>query len=131
GHLVSLVGQSAGSSLALNAFAARRELVAGLIILTGRLRVAGRPSLEQAAKDSPAFAESVRRVEAILNSLSPAERRRILTIRPAVDNVVPASSVPIPGAINQKSRLHGHSLGGATLATFASRQWLQFLASLT
>src|ERR1017187_3350949 len=50
GHLVSLVGQSAGSSLALNAFAARREFVTGLVILTGRLRVAGKPTLEHAAR---------------------------------------------------------------------------------
>ena len=53
GHLVSLVGQSAGSSLALNAFAARREFVTGLVILTGRLRVAGEPSLERAAWPLP------------------------------------------------------------------------------
>ncbi|HEV7454986.1 MAG TPA: hypothetical protein VGO07_07040 [Candidatus Saccharimonadales bacterium] len=130
GHFVSLVGQSAGSSLALNAFVARREFVAGLVILTGRLREAGEPSLDYATRHSPAFAESVRRAEIALNRLPAVDRLRIITIRPSVDKVVPSSSVPIKGAINLKSRLRGHSFGGAMLASFASGQWLTFLSSI-
>jgi len=129
GYTVSLVGQSAGSSLALNAFVARRVFVAGLVILTGRLRVAGQPSLEIAAKHSPAFADSVRRSEAALERLPSIDRLRILTIRPMADKVVPASSVPIKGAVNLESRLRGHSFGGAMLSSFASRQWLSFLSN--
>jgi hypothetical protein len=127
---VSLVGQSAGSSLALNAFAARREFVAGLVILTGRLRVAGEPSLEHTARHSPAFAESVKRAEAALEHIPAVDRLRIITIRPSGDKVVPPASVPIKGAVNLKSRLRGHSFGGAMLASFASGQWLNFLKSI-
>ena len=130
GHLVSLVGQSAGSSLALNAFAARNEFVTGLVILTGRLRVAGVPSLANAARHSVAFAESVRRAEPILSSLSTVDRLRIMTIRPSVDKVVPHSSVSIQGAMNINSGLRGHSFAGAMLASVDSNQWLSFLSSI-
>jgi len=127
GHTVSLVGQSAGSSLGLNAFAARLDHVVGLVILTGRLRVAGQPSLAQAAKTSPAFAESVRRAEITLSKLTASNLRRIMTIRPSTDKLVPATSVPISGATNRVSQLRGHSFGGAMMASFASAQWLSFL----
>lgn len=127
GYKVSLVGQSAGSSLALSAFAARREFVAGLVILTGRLRVAGEPSLERAASGSPAFKESVQRAEAVLDTIPAVDRLRIITIRPSLDKVVPPSSVPVKGATNLKSRLRGHSFGGAMLASFMAGQWLAFL----
>ncbi len=130
GHAVSLVGQSAGSSLALNAFAARREFVTGLVVLTGRLRVAGKPSLEHAARHSPAFIESVRRAETAMEKIPTVNRLRIMTIRPTADKIVPPSSVPIKGAVNLKSRFHGHSVGGAIIASFASNQWLGFLGSI-
>lgn len=130
GYIVSLVGQSAGSSLALNAFVARREFVAGVVILTGRLRIAGEPSLEYAARHSPAFAKSVRHAETCLERIPDVDRLRIMTIRPTADKVVPPSSVPIKGAVNLKSRLCGHSFGGAMLASLASSQWLNFLGSI-
>jgi membrane protease YdiL (CAAX protease family) len=130
GHAVSLVGQSAGSSLAFNAFVARSRSVTGLVILTGRLRVAGQPSLAQAAQHSPAFAQSVRHAEAALDRLSDRDRLRIITIRPTADKLVPPSSVPVAGATNLVSRLRGHSPGGAMLASFAAQQWLQFLKSI-
>lgn len=130
GHKVSLVGQSAGSSLALNAFSARREFVAGLVILTGRLRVAGEPTLEDAASSSPAFKESVQRAEAVLDKIPAVDRLRVITIRPSLDKVVPPSSVPIKGATNLKSRLRGHSFGGAMLASFMASQWLTFLDNI-
>ena len=131
GKHISLVGQSAGSSLALNAFAARSASVAGLVILTGRLRVGGRPTLAQAARHSPAFAQSVQLAEAALPHISAEDRARIMTIRPATDRVVPPSSVPIAGANNLRSRLRGHSFGGLMLASLAARQWLAFLQSVS
>jgi hypothetical protein len=59
-------------------------------VLTGRLRVAGMPSLQQAARHSPAFVESVRRAESAIPALDASARQRIITFGPAADRVVPA-----------------------------------------
>lgn len=130
GHRVSLIGQSAGGSLALNAFAARKDTVVGLINLTGRLHIAGTPALEVATRHNPAFAKSVEQAEVIVQTLSQLDRQRIMTIRPYIDYIVPATSVSVDGATNLVSPIWGHTLGGAINASFASGQWLAFLSAL-
>lgn len=127
GHYVSLVGQSAGGSAVINAFAESPHLITGVVNITGRLRVEGEPSLAKASQSSPAFAESVRRCERVLQGLAVSDRARIMTIRPIVDRVVPAGSVPVDGAQNLVAPVRGHSKGGAQIVGIRTAQWMQFL----
>ena len=128
--LVSLVGQSAGGSAVMNAFVKRPDKVVGVVNITGRLRSPGHPSLEEASSGSPAFADSVRRCESKLSSLTDEQRKRVMTIRPSIDKVVPADSVAVEGATNIVSPIRGHSLGGAYIATVRTEVWMQFLRGL-
>lgn len=130
GCLVSLVGQSAGGSAVINAFIERPDKVVGVVNITGRLRSPGQPSLEEASSGSPAFADSVRRCESKLPNLTNEQRKRIMTIRPSIDKVVPSESVAVEGATNIVSPVRGHSLGGAYIATMKTSAWMKFLRGL-
>lgn len=103
GKTVSLVGNSAGSSFVLNLFAARKSTVHKVIINCGRIRTGGWPwfTFDQATEESPSFKESVLRSEKLLPSLSREDKKKILTLRPIFDEVVPPSTVPIIGARNE------------------------------
>jgi pimeloyl-ACP methyl ester carboxylesterase len=127
GHLVSLVGQSAGGSVVVNAFVQRPDLVTGVVNIAGRLRTEGETGLAEASRDNPAFAESVRRCEQALPGLTMSQRARIMTIRPRVDFVVPSESVAIDGAQNLVAPVRGHSMGGAQVVSVRAGQWLEFL----
>jgi len=133
GNIVSLVGQSAGGSAALNAFCERRDKVNGVVNITGRLRsgVNVRPTLQQAARISPAFKESVllfeRENEPILR---PSDRKKIMTIRPWFDETVPASTVPLDGATNLVAPIVEHSSGGGFISIVWTSKFLEFLKEL-
>ncbi len=132
-HTVSLVGQSAGGSAALNAFFERRNTVCGVVNVTGRLKsgVNVRPSLDHAAKNSPAFKESVLLFEQENEPrLTSEERKRVMTIRPILDEVVPAPTVPVEGAINLVAPIMEHSLGGGFISILWSKNFLSFLREL-
>lgn len=129
-YTVSLIGQSVGGSAVLNAFCERRNMVNGVINICGRVR-AGKnvsPTLEIAARNSPAFIESVllfeRKNEPGLND---QDRKKIMTVRPLWDEIVPKSTVPIRGAKNIIVPSFEHSLSGILACTLYSGTALGFL----
>lgn len=130
GYSVSLIGQSAGGSAALNAFYEKRDMVTGIVNITGRVR-AGEgvtPTLDEAAKYSPAFKESVQLFEKEYEpKLTSHERKRIMTIKPFWDKRVPKSTVAIPGAINITLPLIEHSLSGSLIVTLYVGKMIDFL----
>lgn len=132
GHRVSIIGQSAGGSAGLNAFCLRKEVLAAAINVTGRLKagINVRPTLEKAASKSPAFKESVLLFERGNEpDLAEKDRKRVLTIRPWWDEVVPASTVSLQGAINLVAPMVEHSLGGIYIMSIYSRVLQDFLRS--
>lgn len=133
GHRVSLVGQSAGGSAALNAFYERRNVVNGVVNATGRLKagVHVRPSLEWAARNSPAFKESVLLFEQQNEAkLTAKDRRKIMTMRPIWDEIVPSSTVSVKGATNKIAPILEHGIGGVFIVSFYSRVILNFLRNI-
>jgi hypothetical protein len=99
---ISLVGNSAGSSFALNIFCNKKQIIDSVIINCGRVRTGDWPwfTFDQATSSSPSFKQSVLMAEKAEKSLSTNDRKRILTIRPIFDEVVPPTTVPIEGAKN-------------------------------
>lgn len=133
GYNVSVIGQSAGGSAAGNAFVERKNVLRGFVDITGRLRkgVNVHPSLSWAAKNSPAFAESVVLFENQNESkISKNDKKKILTIRPFFDEIVPGSTVPIEGATNLISAFPEHVIGGICIDIFYAQTIAKFLCNL-
>jgi hypothetical protein len=129
GHKVSIVGQSAGGSAAGNVFITRKNTIHCFVNITGRLKVGTNvfPSLTFAARNSSAFTESVTLFEMNEPKLPAADKKRILTIRPFIDEVVPASTVPVPGATNLVAPFPEHILGGILIDIFYAGRIMDFL----
>ncbi len=116
GSRVSLIGCSAGGSLVLNAFIERKNVIEKAINLDGFVRP-GSPNVieyfENVGAKSKAFRESVLRFEALESTLRENDRKKILTVRPMVNGLVPAETVIIKGAANEKIPVVEHVLGVA------------------
>lgn len=103
--MVSLIGCSASGSLMLNAFVERRDVVHRVINLDGFVRpgnVKGYRSFEERSAKSVAFRESVLRFEKLEPRLTLNDRKKILTVRPLFDELVPPETVVIQGASNKQ-----------------------------
>lgn len=121
GHRVSLLGTSAGGCAVVNAFVKRKDKIHKVINVCGRLREGHNvfPSLRLAARNSPAFAESVRLCKGNLESLTPEDKNKMLVVKPIFDEVVPAKTVSIEGVetIIIPSILHVPSIALAMTVT--------------
>ncbi len=118
GDTVSLVGCSASGSLMLNAFIERKNVVHKVVNLDGFLRPGnstGFRSFETRSAASIAFRESVFRFAELEQKLTVQDRKKILTVRPFFgDELVPADTVVIQGALNKTVPMGEHVLSIAT-----------------
>lgn len=130
GKTISLVGTSAGGSAAMNAFIERRDVIHRVINVCGRLRVGptkGLWAFDAKTKSSPAFADSVMMCESHQKTVSDTDLKRVMTIRPLLDEIVPAETVALKGANNRVIPAVGHVVGISLLMTLFSRQLTSFL----
>ena len=103
GDTVSLIGLSAGGSAVLNVFGERKQVIHKVVTIGARNRVGvyrGANSFENRTHTSPAFAESIECAETIEKEFNVEDRKKIMTIRPVYDEIVPARTVVIRGAKN-------------------------------
>lgn len=128
---ISIVGNSAGSSFALNLFGKRRKEISRVVINCGRVRDGDWPwfTFDQATASSPSFRESVLMSQALERTLTTRDRKKILTLRPLFDEVVPPSTVPIKGALNKITPSLQHSLSIALNMTLFKKQIIDFILS--
>ena len=133
GRLVSLVGTSAGGSAVLNAFQKRKNQIHRVVNICGRLRTGsttGFRSFSSKTSSSPAFAESIKLFERREHLLSPADRAKIMTVRPAFgDELVPPDTVGITGSSNITIPSVEHVLSITLSLTLFSKKILCFLNS--
>ncbi len=96
-YKISLVGTSAGASLAIAAFSKRKDVISGVVCICGKLR---NPQTVQAHyyKQNPAFRGAMSRLESSLKTLDNEEKGRILSIHPLYDQTVVVSDTRIDGA---------------------------------
>lgn len=121
GNTVSLIGTSASGSLMLNAFIERKDSIEKVINVGGFLRPGertGNRSFDVRSAASIAFRESVLRVASLESTLTDEDRKKILTVRPLWDELVPPETVVIKGALNKQVPMVEHVLGIATAMTF-------------
>lgn len=128
GNTVSLVGASAGGSVALNALIEQPKINA-VVNLCGRLR-AGKnvsPSLSVASKNSSSFRESVRLFESREPKMTKHLRQKVLTLTPIWDEVVPKPTVFLNGATNKTLPSIEHMLSGFLGMTIFSPMIMSFI----
>ena len=126
---ISIVGNSAGSSFALNLFGERKKQISHVVINCGRVRDGDWPwfTFDQATESSLSFKESVLRAQKLEKTFTNNDRQKILTLRPLFDEVVPPFTVPIPGAKNLITLSIEHSLSIALNMTLFKKQIIDFI----
>ena len=127
-HEVSLIGISAGASAVLNAFAARKDRINGVVCVCGKINHPETVRPER-YKANPAFKDSLEQLQKSLGRLGPAERSRIMSIHPIDDATVPPADTIIEGAIEKTVASKGHVTTIATQITFGAAGIVRFLAS--
>lgn len=126
---ISIVGNSAGSSFALNIFGKRKAYIDSVIINCGRIRSGDWPwfTFDQATASSPSFKTSVLMAEKTEKELTDKDKTKILTIRPLFDEVVPYFTVPIRGAKNNVVYSVGHGVSIALNMTLLDKTIIDFV----
>jgi pimeloyl-ACP methyl ester carboxylesterase len=129
GKLVCLVGASAGGSIVINAYAQQPGLFHGVACICGKVRNANNVQPLTYQRNS-AFQESMQRTEDSIKSLSENQRKRILSLHPLYDPVVPIRDTRVPGAKMRTMAIVGHFLGIAYGLTISSFGIVQFFKKL-
>jgi len=128
-NTISLLGNSAGSSFVLNLFGKRKKQIHRVIINCGRVRGGDSPwfTFDQATASSPSFRESVIRAQELEKILTTEDRKKIMTLRPLFDEVVPSSTVPIRGAKNIVTFSVEHTISIALTMTLFQGYIIDFI----
>jgi len=129
---VSLIGTSAGGSAVANVLLARKDKIMSVVNVCGRLRRGlrmGLRSFESMTKTSVAFAESVAQFEDHEFVLTAQDRKKILTIHPLFDELVPPETTMIEGATNLVIPSIEHGLSIVIAITLWSGRIARFLRS--
>ncbi len=129
GKTVGLVGASAGATAVINAFHARQQEVAGVVLIAGKIN---RPHAiaPQLIRRNSAFGAAADTGFIALQALSKSERRRILSRYGIIDPIVPAADSHIPGAHNRVVPSVGHAFTIATQLFFGAPGFIRFLRRL-
>ena len=103
---VTLIGESAGASMAINLFAAHPE-VANVITIAG-VNTSSAPVAQRTLRRGPAFAESKQYIDQSLDDISNQHKKHIHTVSAWSDNVVRPERSHIDGAHNHRIPSIGH-----------------------
>ena len=130
GHKVSLVAASAGAGAAINAFAARKDVVSGVVLIAGWVNFPENIGPGYRRKN-PAFVESAYEVQASLDKLDfDDDRSRIQSRFAFFDPIVPRKYSEVAGARKVTAPSAGHAFTIATQLIFGAPFWLRFLKML-
>lgn len=122
---VGLVCASAGASAALPAFAARQDVIAGVVCVAGKIHHPGAIGGNYRRRN-PAFVEAAHTVADALRQL--ADRQgNILSIRAVADPIVPSRDSILRGARNRVSPTIGHATTIGAQLVFGAPAFLRFL----
>jgi pimeloyl-ACP methyl ester carboxylesterase len=127
GHKISLVGASAGAGAVINAFAARKDKVSGVVLIAGWVNF---PESIGAGyrRTNPAFVESSYRVQKSLDTLDfDVDRTRIQSRYAVFDESVSRRHSETIGAHNKTVPSLGHAITIATQLLFGAPFWIRFL----
>lgn len=127
GHVVSLVAASAGAGAGINAFAARKDKINGIVCICGKVN---NPEAigKSYYRSSPAFPESAFQVQGSLDQLDfENDRSRIQSRYAIFDQVVQTSDSEVVGGHNQTVPTIGHATTIVTQLVFGAPFFIRFL----
>jgi pimeloyl-ACP methyl ester carboxylesterase len=127
GNDVAIVGASAGATAAINAFAARKNKIVGIVLVAGKIN---RPQTISGRYAKQDFITSAHRSARALATLSEADRRRVLSRYALLDGVVAKRDSLIPGARNRMAPTIGHGLTIATQFVLGPPGFIRFFKRL-
>jgi dienelactone hydrolase len=126
GKTVGLVAASAGATAAINAYAARKDVISGVVCIAGKVnrpQAIGRHFRQQ----NPAFVTAAEECRKALAGLSAADRRHIQSRYALADEMVTKQDSRIPGANNRLTPSIGHFITIATQITLGAPGLIRFL----
>lgn len=129
GYEVSLVAASAGASAALNAYSQRRDVIHGVVCICGQILGPNHISA-YTYKTNPAFKESMQMLPDSLEALGSDDRRRILSLHPIKDLLVPVEDTYLAGAVLRRMPTSGHAFSIGYALTVGSSKIMRFLRSV-
>jgi pimeloyl-ACP methyl ester carboxylesterase len=104
---VSLVGVSAGASLALAAYSVRKQQISRVVYICGKLQNPDGVNQSYFQKN-PAFQKSVFSAPGNIDNLSNSDKAKMLTFRAFKDTVIPVRDSKIPGVQDKTIPAIGH-----------------------
>lgn len=130
GNAVSLIAASAGASMAVAAYARRKDTINGVAFICGKLR---RPEAvgTQYYLQNPAFREAMSTLNDNLAQLTKVERARMMSIHPLFDETVVITDTLVTGAKKAvfPTLFHVPTIGlGISLLSFVPIIFLKRLA---
>ena len=123
---VSLVGTSAGASAVLQAFALRKQAVAGVVCICGKINHPETVNPNYYTVN-PAFKVALVQLQAVLPGITLADRARILSIHPLRDGIVPPPDTILPGAHERTIFSVGHGFSIFVALTLGAPGFILFL----
>jgi dienelactone hydrolase len=126
GKQIGLVGVSAGASAVINAYAARKDHIVGVVCIAGKIN---RPETigQHYLRNSPALLTSVQNCIGSLQLLTDSDRQHILTRYAVFDGTVFTHDSRIPGAHNRMWSTIAHVPTIAVQLTIGAPSFLKFL----
>lgn len=125
---ISLLGISAGGSAVVNLFYPRKDKIKKVITVCGRVHD---PNVRKMWNHKPevlgVYEESVKLCETNLDKLTSQDKKRILTIRPLYDEVVPTKTMTIEGAVNERILAAQHMVSISLALSLYSKTIVDFL----
>ncbi|MCA9338803.1 hypothetical protein KC939_00470 [Candidatus Saccharibacteria bacterium] len=119
-HAVSIIGVSAGASVALSVFSKRKDTMHKVVCLCGKIGNLDAIN-PRYFKRHPNFHASIKELEKSLPTLTAKDKKRVLSIYPIYDEVVPIKDAILQGSKQKALPIVGHVLGiayGISIGSF-------------
>lgn len=126
GHYVSLLCASAGSSMAMPAFAKRSQKITSVVCIAPAFQA---PSTvpESMFTLHPTFKATLKAQQDALPLISSKDRQRILVIKPTADKVIAIGDMNLPGSQTITVPTKGHLRTIVTALTLRKRPLIAFM----
>lgn len=107
GRKVGVIAVSAGASIALHAYMHRLDIITGIVSICGKI---GRPEyvFDVVKSRNPAFATSMNKLSATIDSIPLDARKRIMCLYPFADRIVDPGDQVLDGAMSRRVWSVGH-----------------------
>jgi hypothetical protein len=123
---VSLIGTSAGASAVLQAYARRKQTIAAVACICGKIN---HPETVNPRyyTENPAFKDALAQLQTALPALGTTERTRILSVHSLRDATVPPADTLIQGARERTLPVAGHVFSIFCALLFGAPGIMRFL----